>query len=398
MAITRVLGSLNLHDGVNYWTERIEIGAPLTEWEESRAPFGINRQRRVRTSALRQITIGMIVYGATANALRAALATLRAECAKATNTLSLGQDGDSTVLSYACLRQTQPSVPWTTMYNLEHRAVFDLVLICEPFAYGSEVTLYNASAGTCPRVVDLSGMLGDFPAPLEITLAATVEDIAACYLGLVPDTAFDAYNEAEALTWSGGTTSTVADAAAHGGSKKRNTSATAAVATYADTAGYDPGTYLLLARTKDDSGTIDIGYGYGGSEYASVAASGTTFHIVEVACLALPIVKTRSGVAANLQVRFDSITSNGDVDWFGLCPVTWGFTSWVHPSNDATTLVFGYDGTVYADGVASQAYKTGGPLYAFKTDALCIFCDDANGSEDALPANLTIKYVPRYAE
>lgn len=398
MAGTTLLGAVNLNDGTTNEVRFVEIGAPLTRWDERERLFGINRQARARTTSLREIRIGMTTRAATADLLRTAINLVRAECAKTTNTLSLSHDGEASALSYACLRQTQPSVPWTELYELRQEADYELVLTCEPFAYGSEVTLFEADALTCPTVVSLVNMLGDYPAPLEITLTGTVEDIAACYLGIVPDLSFDAYNEAEALSWSGGTTSTVADAAAHGGSKKRNTSTTAAVATYADTAGYVAGTYLPLARCKVSANSMDIGYGYGGAEYAAEIEASTFFTIVPLAPVALPVVKTRSGTAANLQARFAVNTSgNADLDWFGLCPISWGFASWVHPSSDATALVFGYDGTCYADGIASQ-YKVGGPIEAFRTDSLCLFADDANGTEDALPVTLTVKYVPRYAQ
>lgn len=399
MAIVRTLGAVNLNDGVTNRTERIEIGAPATTWDERESLHGVNRQARVRTAGLRQITIGMVVYGATANALRAALDAIRAECAKATNTLSLGQDGDSTVLSYACVRQTQPSVPWDHMYNFTHVAVFDLVLTCEPFAYGSEVTLFNGTSKSCPAVMDLSAMVGDYPAPLEITFASPSENIAALYMGLVPELSFTPYVEGESMTWAGGTNSDQANAAAHGGYVERNTSATVAVATYADTAAYQRGTYLPLLRAKTSANSARIGYGYGGSELDYLEITDTFFRTYALKPVALPIVKTRTGTAANLQARIlQNVSGNGELDFMGLCPVSWGMASWVHPTSDTSALIFGYDGTVYAAGVASPEYKTGGPLYAFKTDRLVIFADDANGTEDSLTANVTIKYVPRYAQ
>lgn len=399
MAGTTLLGSVNLNDGATNEVRYIEVGAPVTRWEERRSLHGVNRQAQVRTGELREIKIGMTTRAASADALRTALNTIRAECAKVQNTLSLSHDGEASALSYALMRQGQPSVPWTELYELEHEADYEIVLTAEPFAYGSEVTLFSASAGTCPRVLDLSGMVGDYPAPLEITIAATVEDIASLYLGLVPDLSFDHYNEGEGLTWAGGSNSDVADAAAHGGYKERNTSSTPAIATYADTAGYECGTYLPLFRAKTSANSARIGWGYGGSEHDYLVLSDTFFKTYALKPVALPIVKTRPGTAANLQARIQqNVSGNADLDWVGLCPVSWGFASWVHPSSDATTLILGYDGTLYADGVASTEYKTGGPLYGYKTDRLCIFADDANGIEDALPCNVTIKYVPRYAQ
>lgn len=404
MAGTYTLGNANLNNGTSTWVDftsgGVAIDAPDTQWDERERLFGINRQTRVRTSKLRQITIPMMVYGATADALRTALDLIRVECQKTTNTLTLKRDGETSGLTYTCVRQTQPSVPWDLLYDMAHRARFDLILTCEPFAYGGEITLYNASAQTSPCVLSLASMVGDYAAPIEVTLTGTVENIANARLGLVPDLSYSAYVEAETPSWTGGTTSTVADAAAHGGNVKRNTSSTAAVATYADTAAYQAGTYLPLARCKTSANSMDVGYGYGGTEYASENVTSTFFKIVALAPVALPIVKTRSGTAANLQVRFDQNTSgNGDLDWFGLCPLSWGYAEWVNTAaGDAATVIFGYDGTCYAAGVASPGYKAGGPVYGDRTMALAIFADDANGSDDALPLAVTIKYVPRYAQ
>jgi len=393
------LGSFNCHDRLNTFVRPgVQIGTPETRWEERESLHGINRQARVRTAALRTIVWPMRIVASNANDMRSRIASLRAECAKATNTAVMAPDGDSTQLTYRLVRQTQPSVPWDELYALQ-MAEFDLILTAEPFAYGSEVTLFSASAGTCPRVLDLSAMVGDYPAPLEISITATVEDIASLYAGLVPDLSFDHYNEGEDMTWVGGTNSDVADAAAHGGYTERNTSATAAVATYAHTAFYRRGTYLPLMRARTSANSARLGYGYGGSEYDYLEIANTTFRTHALKPVALPIVRTRPGTPANLQARIQqNVSGNADLDWVGLCPISWGFASWVHPTSDATTLIFGYDGTLYADGVASTEYKTGGPLYGFRTDRLCIFADDADGSEDALPCNVTVKYVPRYAQ
>jgi len=399
VAGTTLLGSVNLNDGTTNEVRHIEVGAPVTRWEERRSLHGVNRQAQVRTGELREGKIGMTTRAATADALRTALNTIRAECSKVANTLTLKHDGEAGTLSYVLVRQGQAEVPWTELYELEHEADYELVLTAEPFAYGAEVTLFNGTSKSCPAVMDLSSMLGDYPAPLEISFASPSENIAALYMGLVPDLSFDHFNEGEDLTWAGGSNSDVADAAAHGGYKERNTSTSVAIATYANTAGYQRGTYLPLLRAKTSANSARIGYGYGGNEYDYEVITATYFKTYALKPVALPIVKTRTGTAAKRQARIQhNVSRNADLDFVGMCPVSWGFASWVHPTSDASALVFGYDGTVYAAGVAAAEYKTGGPLYGWKTDRLCIFADDANGSEDSLTANVTIKYIPRYAQ
>ena len=403
MAGTYTLGTLNLYDSASYWVQPpgVQIEAPRTIWQESERLRGVSRQSRVRTTGLRSITIPMRVYGATAAALRTNLDTLRAECQKTSNTLTLQHDGDTSSLAYTCVRQTQPSVPWDIMYELSHNARFDLILTCEPFAYGTEVTLFSATSKAMPATMDLTAMVGDYAAPLEITVASPSENIHCLYAGLIPDLTYTPYAEAEALTWAGGTTSDVVNAAAHGGYVGRNTSTTVAVATYADTAGYLPGTYLPLVRGMVSANSLQAGYGYGGTEYDAVAIATTYLSVEELTRIALPIVETGTGTAANLQVRQAQVVSgNGDTDWWGLLPLTWGWAAWHHatPASDTTGLVLGYDGSWYAAGVADYANGHGSALEADRTMRLVLFGDDANGTEDSLTANITIKYVPRYAQ
>jgi hypothetical protein len=246
-------------------------------------------------------------------------------------------------------------------------------------------------------------MLGDVAAPLEVTLQSNgVNKLHSAYLGLLPaDCAWTGYvAEAESLSWAGGTPAAGPAAAAHGGASEKNSAATDASASVADT-DVPEGSYLALARALMENGADTGTLSAGG--LAAVTFAGTTWALQELGELRLPSLRVRGGAASALPVTMKSSSAVAGhavaADYYGLCPLSHGFVCWHHatPGSTVDRLHVGYDGTVYLEDVASYAAVTSdGPLIAHPRGKLVVFAEDGAGAVASEPLTVTLKVVPRH--
>ncbi len=190
MAVTCTLGSLDLSP---YLIGEPRVGGATRQWDEVGGSHAdIAKQSNVRTSALIEIVLPLKMTAATADLLIAAVASVRTEAKKDTNTLTVKPTGATNSVVFNIVKSPHIVPKWDGAYDVGKLAVFDLVLIAEPWAYaatattaidGVNVTLpdglsFKAAAG------DAVTIAGDVDTPLTITLVPNSDaDMTDVYMG-----------------------------------------------------------------------------------------------------------------------------------------------------------------------------------------------------------------------
>jgi hypothetical protein len=276
-----------------------------------------------------------------------------------------------------------------------------LQLVVSPFVTTAAVTLHNAAAYTAPDSVALSGMVGNYRAPLTVTLNATNADIHAAYLA-IDASSYDAYRfDAKDFTWGAGETDT-ADADAFSGTAAYVASVTDVVGTF-DTADLPAGPYLLLARVKVlDTHTAAVTTDYTSDTPATFTRA--TWHIVELGRCYLPTRVVRNAATALITVsaKTSSATAGDEccIDWVYCLPIGDGYFGW-HPATatiECDTL--GRDaatGHTYVDDVVNEQHCCPGATLMALGGTLLIVTDGTDGTDPTNDGAITVTYAPRFA-
>lgn len=400
-ALSEVLDGLDLNTG-GYRVAARDFGSPIFEPALVRRGRGMaERLVSLTSNGSRRLTYSFEMQGASTDATIALTAALIAKLpTRGSKNLVVAPTGATYAVTFVCLGiDGEIPSPYDLAFDVGHVQTLDVTFIAEPYAYGPETTLVSAASVTYPNVVDIN-VPGDLPTPLQVTFAGA--GLHCLYAGLLPDQSLALpLWEAELLTWTGGTTASNVDAAAHGGIYRQNSDAgSAATAPVSDTA-LPAGTYKALGRISSDAGQTALFYAVSSATWLSDITP--TWMLAEFPVLAhLPYLFTRAAVGSQHTVGMKPSSGNAYCDYYGLVPQTWGWMQW-HPAAGTTVtakLVHEYDGRLYAADLADAVNGRSGGLAAVGAQRLVVFADTAHGS--AAPGGVinlttTVKVKPRYA-
>jgi hypothetical protein len=411
MAVTATLGSLDIS---GYLRDEVRITGPVHQWDEvSGTHADIARQANVRSSSLIEIVLPMKVTGATADALIAAVATIRAEAAKETNTLTVKPTGATNSVTYNILRSPHVVPAWNNVYDVGKVALFDLVLVAEPWAYGAAVTALNASAQTFPDGLsfkasggDATSIAGDDDTPLTITLVPTGGEgnIHAVYMGWYPVADWTGYmvETDTAGSFVGGTAAAGPSTNASGGASVKNTGTTYSYLPV-DTAAYAAGSYLVLGRVTlenaGDTGTFKLSTAAGDLTDEVTTTGLTTWHLIELGHVHLPAQTTVTGTAANLRVSMKcSAARYVAMDYLAFIPLDRGLVCY-HPAVAATASasIKSELGRLYDASIVTYANASGHGIKARGAGTLVVVVDEVAANAATYSGTITVAYTPRYA-
>ncbi len=289
-------------------------------------------------------------------------------------------------------------------------ALCDLALVCEPYAYGPLTTLYTAQALTTPGYLDLTAMVGEYPAPLMITLQSTTTELHSCYVGLLAAAAWSGFLvEAESLTWTGGTAAAGSTTHAHGPASRKNTNTVAAIAPI-DVTAFPAGAYMVLVRAMmenaADSGTITIGRDAAIAEQygSTVTVPGvTTWAFYEAGVVVLPNRTVRASATSSLYVSMASSSAVAghavELDYVCFVPLSLGNLIWHHAvaASHCNRLYLDGTGALYVEDAVNPQYATGSSPLKARTGRLVIAAEDPSGATAGQTMNVTVAYYPRYS-
>lgn len=370
---------------------------------------GVPRVVAVDRNEPRELAGSLFIDGSSKDNAIAQLAAINALLRGGT-TLAM-QSRDATYAVTLNVLPSAASIPQlgNIAFENDHAGWVPCRLTCEPYAYGSELTLHDAVV-TLPGIVDLTGLVTDYETPLFVQVSTSPAMLHALWMGTVTDPAadIDTYlRECEDLTWTGGTASDHSSASDHGGYSEQNTAAgSASSASVADTdlAG---DTYILLGRTTQSGDgqaiyqLVDpVGYVMG-SQTRNVAGR----HVTRFGTARLPALGVRSSGASYHVAKFYPVAAiTAYWDYIGYVPTKRG---WAYVERDgvaeSSKLTLDYDGQWYGSTETAALYPTiakSGGLRALPDDRLIIFASGAYtsyGEQPSYSASVTVKAIPRHA-
>lgn len=419
-APTVTLDGLNINDHVNYFVlPGFDPGVREVSWREHRGHAGRSAaQTGIDDSSLVEMRLPMMVTGSSESNLKTKLSAIHAKLADA--------DGKSFVYgttTYELAVCPDFTVPHDQAYHLSHRAIFEMRLVRKPWVLGSEVTLINAVSTTMPSLVSIGTIVGDYPAPLEVTIDRNGSaDLHCAHLGLLaPGSSLawgDLFREAESVTWYGGSVTAGPTTYQSGSASRKNASTSYAIGGYGNTRAFDEGAYMPLLRcailntgqTGSFKLTKRIGWAsdYTETDIEEQTITGTGMNqtrYLEFAPLRLPLAGSRSatGLADLWSGMKSSSASAGHeavTDVLGLVPMSWGYAAF-HPASyakAANRVTFKPDGRVFIDDLEHYGHvRAPGPILAPPGSQRLAIVADTTTAASSLAALLTVKYTPRYA-
>lgn len=417
-------GSVNVNDSDNFSLRAgADFGQRVQEQRTILSPIGgVARQGQKRFSGPRVVKLPLRVYGTSADDLRVNLAVLAAEMSKATNTLTVQPTGASTSRTITLLDQVAYGMPpLDPKYESRKVADVDITLVAEPDVKGAEVTALNASAQTAPLLLSLGtgAVTGDFPTPLELTIAGNGADLHSVYVGVLKSGSSLALTDLQknapvaGAGWTGAADEDVSDAKFVGGHAIGIQTATESTAVLFDTTAIralDAGSYVPLPRimTNDTAKTATVRLlsrvGATDTLIESLTTALGTPEYRHCAPLAMPLTATAStaptiGLVAGVAA---ADATNGDeavLDNVTLLPASWTWAG-VHAAAgaDYTTVQFGYDGSVYVDNLADYSVVVApGPLLVYPGTSKLVIVADTVAAAASAAITVTAKFKPRYA-
>jgi hypothetical protein len=276
----------------------------------------------------------------------------------------------------------------------------EVLILREPWVYGAAETLFNAVATTLPCVLDLSAIVGDAAALLGLLLDATSANLHQVVAGVYPESAQALTKfvfEAVDLTWSAGSAAADANGYPDGaGNTLWKTNAAAGVYTDLDVTDFLGGTYALYANAKRDAGaspaTIETPYS------DPVAIEGTDLRRQLVGIVSLPCAEVRGAATSTLRVTMKSDgTDYVYCNTLEIIPAGVSAVGWHHGTagSSADKLRF-EDGLVYADDVASLAYRVGGAVLAL--GGTLVVTGEGTAEAPNVAVATTVTDVPRWEQ
>lgn len=235
---------------------------------------------------------------------------------------------------------------------------------------GELQTPYSAHGVLLPQSELLNTLVGTNPPQLDVILDDTsTYDFHSIWVALSPTALADrgtgtTGNPASWLVYSSDLTWTTLSSgtgATEWGNQFGYTTSASWQTAQLNTARYPAGKYRLLARVSQSAGT---GYVMDSQNQVAAPVTRTSWHIIVVGDLDLPVQDTAWGTASNLtfSVRSDGTNTFG-INAFVLLPLSWGYFSW-HPElagQEIDQLDVGPTG-FFMDGVTDTTYFQGGVL------------------------------------
>jgi hypothetical protein len=417
MAVTCQLGALDLS---SYLRDDPRVGGAVKQWDEvSGTHADIAAQANVRTSSLIEMVLPLAVTAANADALIAAIAAIRTECKKPTNTLAVKPTGATNEVIFKVKESPHLITKWDGAYDVGKLALFDLVLVCEPWAYASSsaslvtTTALNASAQTFPDGLsfkaaagDAVTIAGDTDTPLTVTVVPTAGEanMHCLYAGWYPAADWTAYlvETDAAATWVGGTAADAALDYEHDSASVKNTGTTYSYFPI-DTSGYTAGSYLVLARVAlenaSDTGTLKLSTSLGDiTDEVTFDPDGTHFELIELGVVHLPVLDTVSGTAATLRVSMKCSAARFiAMDYVGFVPLDHGFFGY-HPATatTASASIKSELGKLYDASVVTYANASGHGIKAHGLGTLVVFAEEVDNASATYSGTITVSYVARH--
>jgi len=287
-------------------------------------------------------------------------------------------------------------------------------------------TLHDVEFGKhlicAPNLLEAGTLVGDYPAPLDVTIEGTEADFHSVFVGrLDADSALtlaDLLGEAEDWSWSGGTTSAGPTTNQSDGASKKNASTSYATASFGETRDFDVGAYLPLLRAAildtAETGTFKLAKQTGWSgdttdvdiEEKTITGTGyDTTRIIEFAKVRLPLAAAESatGLSSLIVGMKSSSATGGDEavsDSLFLVPASWGLLG-IHADDydrDFTEVVFGSDGSVVLDDLEHYGYVVNpGPILAPPGALQLAVGGEIVAAQADAAFRVSITYTPRYA-
>lgn len=171
------LGALSV--GLALWNE-VDLGTVTYEDEETANIYAdVNTQLARRSGKLRQQHYTIRLRGASKDDLITQENALRTELRKEVNTLVVKPRNATNAVTFVVRRNPALAAPFDLRYEKANLAYCDVVLVCEPWGYGSSEALFTASAQTSPVLVSLGTLVGQDDPRLALTVTSAVHPAVA---------------------------------------------------------------------------------------------------------------------------------------------------------------------------------------------------------------------------
>lgn len=395
-----VIGGFDCNDRVHTFLESFNLGVATAEWTDyGGLGIDIAVQGPADESALVTSEARVRIHGDSQQDLIERINALRAELRVVDNTVTYGVPGAPATCLLKLKRSPRIAPAVDVLFTSANIAIVELQLVREPWVYGATQTLYSAANITIPCVVDLSAMVGQAAAPLDLVVSAGagVHQLAVGVYrdATAPLTLF--VRRAVLLSWSGGAASADADGYPDGvGNTLWRTNSGTGVYTDVDVSSLMPGSYIPVVNAKRDAaGTAAVWTTY----CSPVAVEGDTLRRHCLPPVALPPKAVRGSASSTLRFYLKGDGTNyGYVNTIEFLPVSEGMVAWHHstPTSSAAVLRFA-DGLVYADDVASLAHLRGDHELRALGGTLFV-TGEAPAEDPVLVATLGAEYTPRWEQ
>ncbi|HTY98459.1 MAG TPA: hypothetical protein VMB75_01400 [Rhodocyclaceae bacterium] len=400
-----VLGDLDLNDGVNF--------QKLDGWD-----WGVYTNDRSQRQRLRGAADwsparrdGWVECGGQVRVLASddaglvtALRNLQGELSKETNTLVAGPIDSLTVTMDVA--PDPGDVPDDLRFTVARKPIIDLHFWRSPLTRLPKETVGPATLAT-PCVVDLTGMMGTHPTPLDLLFEFTdpnnVWFAAVAYIPGSEEAACAWADdggwilEAEDMWWSAGAGYSNPEGGPAAQPANNGWCFNEPAATALDTQHFPPGPYEILARsfcTLGDTNSVGA--------QGLVPTADERYNRVGMAwywpmgSICLPSPQSESGWAADLGIGFQTAGEWFMFDRFCFMPARWGYWRWHHAPAGSATRLRRVGDSVFADGACDLSTVSGSGFEAKDGRLLVVTQAQAaqNGSLGVHTASLTYSYDP----
>ena len=408
--IVLVVGGFDCNDGVNTRLIAWSLGKPTRSAESLGGPgVDIARAGALDVSAWAEAHFTIAIGGADVDDVTARVAALANEL-RDLSAIIIGLKGSAHTGMLIPTRTDCVEIPlespWDSRLMNAHKTAVEIVVQREPWVYGAVTALYAAQALSLPAVLNLSAMLGQAAAPLNLLFDAATANLHQLVCGVYPDAPVALSKfilKAVDLTWyatGGGAPAGSAVAEANGwpdGAGNTLWKVNTLVGDYTDldVTDFMGGSYALYANVRRDAGaspaTIETPYG------DAVAIEGTDLRRQLVGLVSLPCASVRGAATSTLRV-----TLCGDGTDYAYCNtleiIPTPLVGWHHvtPASYADTLRFA-DGFVYADDVASLGYRTN-DAELIALGGTLVITGESTAEAPTLAVTASAEYVPRWEQ
>ena len=387
-------------------------GTVTREAEESENIYAdIATQLRVSTSKLRHLKFRVKLEGTDKDDLISQENALRMEVSKVTNTLTLMPRDATNSVTFNLLSSPCPIAAFDYPYDHLNVAIVSLELVAEPWALGSQATLYDASAQTSPALVDIGTLTGQGEPRLNLTVTrdwGTASDgvgiqIAVCAL-CNGDAIGDYFFECETGDMSGAWDSddTVLNPSAGAAAKLPSATSTSwtALTGFADPATLPQGRYRVLVRAKTSS---EDGDNYVGMRKITESARDPkTIRELDTFWQWHDLGDWVNYGGNTFRLYGKSESSSLWADCVLFVPVDWGYVWYTDDAENTDSVTFGwlpyemaYETTTAVIGSAAarvQGHGLKAPLSGFKLLVMV----EPKGSDPAPGFIVDASYLPRW--